>query len=102
MKAVALHSAADAAGEAAHHILILMLDAATHRHHVTRASIFGIDRTEHVIKKRALFELGILHFRANGKKTTRHLEDVVDIATLIGAPIYAIAKLIGWAKVFIP
>ena len=42
MKTVALHPAADAAGEAAHHILILMLDAATHRHHVTGATIVRI------------------------------------------------------------
>src|SRR5205085_8117471 len=43
MKAVTLDATADTTGEAAHHVLVLMLDALTHRHHVTGASVFGID-----------------------------------------------------------
>ena len=54
-----------------------------------------------MIEQRALFKLGILHLRVDGEKTPRHLQHVVDVAALVGAPFDAIAKLVRWAKVFI-
>jgi len=98
---MALHAAAYAAGKIFGHVLVFMAHAAADRHHVTGATVFRIDRAEHMIEQGALFELGILDVRMDREERARHLQNVIDVAAFIGAAVDAFIQLVRWPKVFI-
>src|ERR1051326_7813383 len=54
-----------------------------------------------VIEQRSLLKLRVLDIRMNREKTSRHLQQVVNVARLIRAAIHTLGQLIRWSKVFI-
>src|SRR6185503_5814987 len=101
MKTVTLHATAHATGKAAEHILVFVPDPLTNWDHVTRTPVLRINRTKYMIEQRSLFKLRILHLGLYREKLPRHLEHVVNVATLVRAAIDAFAQLVRWSKVFI-
>src|SRR4029450_8998478 len=96
-----LHPAAHATCKTTEHLLILVTNTTTDRHHVTRPAIFRIYRTEHVIEQRSFFEFRVTNIRMNRKKAPRHLEQVVNVAAFISAPVDTLAELVRWTKVLV-
>src|ERR1044072_5465630 len=96
-----LHPGANTAGKIAKHVLVFMTHPTTHGHHVARAAVLRIDRSENVIEQSLLFKLGVLDVRMDREETARHFEHVVDVARLVGPAVDTVCQLIRWSKVFI-
>ena len=81
------------------HVLIFLLHAAAHRHHVRRPPVVGIDRREDMIEQRALVEVRVVRVGREREQPPRELEHVVDVARLARAAVDARAQLVGRAEV---
>ncbi len=101
MKSVTLHATANATRKTPKHVLVFVTHSSTYRHHVTRAALFRIDRSEDVIEQSSLVKLCILDVRMNSEETSSHLQHVIHIARFVGPSIHALRQLIGWSKVLV-
>src|SRR5580765_2189468 len=54
-----------------------------------------------MIEQRPLFKLGVFNLRVNREQRPRHLQHVVDIATLIRATLNPVAELVRRTKIFV-
>ena len=98
---VAFYTSADATREAAEHVCVFALDAASDRNHVTSSPVLIVLRTENVIEQRAFVEFGVLHFGVQRKPLPRHFEHVVDVAGFRSAPVNAITEHVLRAEIFV-
>src|SRR4029453_414843 len=92
---VAFHARTHAAGEALEHPLIFVLDATSDGNHVTGSSDNRIDGGQDVVVESALVELGVFDVGLKREEAARHLDHVVDVAGLGGAPVGALAPRVG-------
>ena len=75
--------------------------SSTYRHHVTRATVFGFDRSEDVIEQSSRVKLCILDIGTNCEETSSHLQHVIHVARFVRPSIDAFRQLIRWSKVFV-
>ena len=98
---MALHSRADVAGEALQHVLVLVLHAPPHRHHVAHPAVLRVDGRHDVVEQRALVEVGVVRVGVQGEQLPGELEHVVDVARLARAAVDEIAELVRRSEVLI-
>ena len=84
-----LHSRANATGEIALRILILLLLVASNRHHVRHSRVGGIDRGEDVVEQRTFVKVSNRRIGPDGEQLPAQLQHVVHVARLRRAPVHA-------------